>query len=110
MAARTGSLAAAGAPFWPGAAFGNLLGLRRNWPIEIFERELVGASIVLADDDAYMTAGFESPEQDFVCKRLLDRFLNEPGHGPRAHLLVIAMLDQPVAGAIGELDRYVAVA
>ena len=56
-----------------------------------------------------MPAALELAEQHFIGKRLLDIFLNEAGHGPCAHLLVIAMLDEPLAGILGELDGDVPV-
>src|SRR5712691_5550682 len=88
----------------------DLLGLRRHRAVEIFEAELVEAGLVLHQDDADMPAGLELAEQHLVGERLLDGLLDQPRHRPRAHLLVVAVLGQPLAGLFRELDGDVAVA
>src|SRR5262249_22567687 len=105
---RSGRLAARAAPF--GLGLGNLLGLRRHRTVEIFEAELLDARFVLDRDDAHVAAALELAEQDFVGERLLDVLLDEARHRPRPHLLVIAVLDQPLGGLFRQLDGDVAIA
>src|SRR5262245_47460079 len=88
----------------------DLLGLGRHRPVEIFEAELVEAGLVLHHDDPHMAAGLELAEQHLVGERLLDRLLDQAGHRPRPHLLVVAVLDQPLGGVFRQLDGDVAVA
>src|SRR5690606_17558709 len=83
------------APLLAGAALGDLLGLGRHRPVEIFEAELVAALLVLDQDDADMAAALEPAEQHLVGERLLDMLLDHARHRPRAHQLVIAVADQP---------------
>jgi len=52
---------------------------------------------------------FSLPKQHLVRQRLLDVLLDHPGHRPRAHLLVVAMLDQPGLGRLRQFDGDVAV-
>src|SRR5262249_9417950 len=105
---RAGGLAAGGAALWLGLR--DLLGLRRHRAVEIFEAELLDARFVLDRDDAHVAAALELAEQDFVGERLLDVLLDEARHRPRPHLLVIAVLDQPLAGLFRQLDGDVTVA
>ena len=56
-----------------------------------------------------MAAALELAEQHLVGQRLLDVLLDHARHRPRAHLLVIAVLDQPGLGGLGQLDGDVAV-
>src|SRR5262249_6711068 len=105
---RAGRLAAGAAAL--GLGLGNLLGLRRGRGVGIPEAALRGARLVLDRDDAHVAAALELAEQDFVGERLLDVLLDQTRHRPRAHLLVIAVLDQPLAGLFRQLDGDVAVA
>src|SRR5436190_10434069 len=111
IAARANSLAPRRASLGlAGLRLGNLFRLWRHRPIEIFEAELVRARLILADDDTNMPAGLALAEQHFIGERLLDRLLNETGHRAGAHLLIIAMLDEPLAGIFRKLDGDIAVA
>src|SRR3954451_12955687 len=88
----------------------DLLRLRRHRAVGIIEAELFLTALVLDDGHTDMAAGLESSEQYLVSQRLLDAFLDDAGHRPRAHLLVIAVGDQPLAGFFRQLDGDVAVA
>ncbi len=56
------------------------------------------------DNHPHGSAIFQAAEQHLVGKRLLDMLLDDAGHGPRAHRLIVTMLDQPVARLIRKLD------
>src|SRR5437879_10316495 len=59
--------------------------------------------LVLADIDGYPAAVLEAPEQQLVGQRSPDRVLDEPGHGPRTHQRIEALLRQVLLQALGEL-------
>src|SRR6266498_2678051 len=63
--------------------------------------------VITVKDEA---GSLELAEQNFVGEGLLDVLLNEARHRPRPHLLVIAMIDQPLGGLFRQLDGDVAVA
>ena len=52
---------------------------------------------------------FKLAEQHFVGERRLDRLLDDACHRPRAHLLVIPMLDQPATRFVGGINRDIAI-
>ncbi len=81
--------------------------LRRAFGID--EAELLDARIVAGDDDAHDAAVLQPAEQHLVGERRLDLRLDDARHRPRAHRLVIAVVDQPGARLVGKLDRDVAV-
>src|SRR5581483_3494438 len=86
------------------------LGLRRDRTFDELEADLVQTrALVLDHDDADMAAALQLAEQYLVGQRLLDVLLDHARHRPRAHLLVIAVLDQPGLGRIRQLDGDVAV-
>src|SRR5215475_11002557 len=87
----------------------DLLRFGRDRPVEEFEAELGRAGLVLDRDDADVAAGLELTEQHLVGERLLDVLLDQAGHRPRAHLLVVAVRDQPLRRLVRELDGDVAV-
>ena len=58
------------------------------------------ADLVRLDDDPHRAAVLQPPEQHLVGERRLDGRLDQAGHRPGAHRLVIAVLDQPVAGLV----------
>ena len=97
------------ARFFGFAGAGIFSGFGRHRPVEIFEAELVAAVLVLDQNDTHMAAGLELAEQHLVGQRLLDVLLDDAGHRPRAHLLVIAVVDQPVRGFVRQLDGDIAV-
>src|SRR6266516_6653200 len=73
-----------------------LLRLGRDRAFDEFEADLVlGGRLVLDQHDADVAAALELAEQHLVRQRLLNVLLDHAGHRPRAHLLVIAVLDQP---------------
>ena len=61
------------------------------------------------DDDPHRSAVFQAAEQHFVGERRLDRLLDDACHRPRAHLLVITVLDEPATRLVGEFDRDIAI-
>ena len=65
--------------------------------------------VVLGHDHAHVPAGFQLAEQHLVGERLLDVLLDHARHRPRAHLLVVAVVDQPLRGVVRQLDGDVAV-
>ena len=81
---------------------------RQNRAFGEDEAEFLDAVFVRGDDDAHRAAVLQPAEQHLVGERRLDRLLDDARHRPRAHLLVIAVLDQPVARLVGELDRDIA--
>src|SRR5947209_8084012 len=58
-----------------------------------------------ADHD--LAAALQRAEEDPVDQRLLDLGVDEPGHGTRAEGLVVAMLGQPGAAGLGQLESHV---
>src|SRR5262245_5671062 len=52
----------------------------------------------------HRTAAFETAEQDFIGEPLLELVLDEPCHRPGAELVVEAVLGQPFASVVTELE------
>ena len=61
---------------------------------------------IVADADLDRAAHRELAEQQFLGERPLDLFLDEPRHGARTHLRVVALLGQPATRIIVEQDRH----
>src|SRR5579872_3331060 len=91
------------------AGAGQLLRFRRDGSVDEFETDLVLVRIVLNQHDAHVAATLQLAEQDLVGERLLDVLLDHARHRPRTHLLVVAVLDQPGLGRVGQFDGDVAV-
>src|SRR5207344_1614521 len=87
--------------------------VRPAWPdrrvgLDILEAKLLLA-VLLFDQHAHDAAVLQRPEQDLLGERLLDVLLNDARQGPRAELVVIAALGEPLIGLRRELDGDVAV-
>src|SRR5215471_12480994 len=93
---------------WPAVAFRRLaprplrldvrrnLRLRRDRTLGELETELFGAALVPDHDDPHVAASLELAEQHLVGERLLDRLLDLARHRAGAHVLIVAMLDEPL--------------
>ena len=84
-------------------------GRGRTGPSGIDKAQFLDAVFFRGDDNPHRSAIFQTAEQHFVGERRLDRLLDDACHRPRAHLLVIPMLDQPAARFVGEIDRDIAI-
>ena len=67
------------------------------------------ARLVLDQHDTDVAAALQLAEQHLVGQRLLDVLLDHARHRPRAHLLIVAMADQPGLRRFRQFDGDVAV-
>src|SRR5262249_53663425 len=62
--------------------------------------------LAVLDIDVCDTAVRQLAEQNLVRERRFERALDESRHRPRAHRLVVAMLDEPVDRRRADLERH----